>query len=39
MDHPYRILTIGCSGSRETNTFLTLINYHFTCHFEQVDFN
>ena len=25
-DHPYRILTIGSSGSRKTNTLLNLIN-------------
>ena len=24
-DHPYRILIIGCSGSRKKNTLLTLI--------------
>ena len=24
-DHPYRILIIGCSGSRKTNTLLALI--------------
>ena len=26
LDHPYRILIIGCSGSRKANTLLNLIN-------------
>ena len=25
-DHPYRILTMGCSGSRKVNALLNLIN-------------
>ena len=25
-DHPYRMLIVGCSGSRETNALLNLIN-------------
>ena len=25
-DHPYRILTIGCSGSGKTNSLFSLIN-------------
>ena len=25
-DHPYRILIIGCSGSRKTNTLFNFIN-------------
>ena len=25
-DHPYRILMIGCYGSRQTSTLLNLIN-------------
>ena len=26
-DHPYRILIIGCSGSRQTNTSINKINH------------
>ena len=26
LDHPYRILTIRCSGSGKTNTLLNVIN-------------